>query len=141
MLLLPQLGFALFFVTNVSASMITSVIVDHTGFMGTPQKRVGRWSGAGLAMTVTGALLFSSSGLRYVARPPPKQFRDATQSNLTLPSLFDGWLQYRADASADATCGAARCVRGWWLLTRHVVGFEFQSHGSLYVGQARASLS
>ena len=50
MLLLPQLGFALFFVTNVSASMITSVIVDHTGFMGTPQKRVGRWSGAGIVI-------------------------------------------------------------------------------------------
>ena len=68
-LLIANLGFSLFFVTNVSASMVTSVVVDHTGFMGTTQKRVGLWSAVGLAMTVAGALLFTSSG--YTSAPMP----------------------------------------------------------------------
>jgi uncharacterized membrane protein YdcZ (DUF606 family) len=68
-LLIAQLGFAIFFVTNVSSSMVTSVLVDHTGFLGTLQKRIGVWSAVGVALTVVGAVLYTSAGYSAASNP------------------------------------------------------------------------
>lgn len=52
--LLPELGFAFFFVVVVSTSMVCAVVVDHVGFLGGRVLRVNRWSGLGLAVAIVG---------------------------------------------------------------------------------------
>ena len=49
-----QLGFALFFVIVVAASMVASVLVDNTGFLGSPVVKANKWTILALMVTITG---------------------------------------------------------------------------------------